>query len=103
MRGTGGHLWGRINFIGDLSCLDQTGGLRTIWVEQPNVRLLLGKRQLAPAEIAHGFGAMGKDFSGPQLDHFGQGAVLYGAQFTGLGCCSITHQRPRPTARYRSW
>ena len=33
----------------------------------------------------------------------GFGTGFHAAQFTGPGCCSITHQRPRPTARYRSW
>jgi hypothetical protein len=64
------------------------------------MHLLLREGRLPPAEIADDLGAVGEGLPAPEADHAGgSGAGLCGAQFTGPGCCSITHQRPRPTAR----
>ena len=54
-------------------------------------------------KIRYAFGAVGEGLPRPEPHHAGPGRRVPGAQFTGPGCCSITHHRPRPAARKRSW
>ena len=63
------------------------------------MHLLLRERRLTPAEIADNFGAMRVRFQVNSLTWPRPGIAFHAAQFTGPGCCSITHQRPRPTPR----
>ena len=70
-----------------------------VGAQEAGVHLLLREGGLPPAEEAHDLGPVGEGFQAQRRTIPAKGAGFHGAQFTGPGCCSITHQRPRPTPR----
>ena len=65
------NIWHLCQLLCDLGCLSQGRGGAAVGTQKACVHLLLGEWRLPPAEIAHGFCAMGKSLPSPKSRHAG--------------------------------